>query len=81
MISENEFKFLIWALITLLGILAWIGKLGVKHLSNISTAVNNIEKDLGVLGNDHKNLKNDVKKVEERMVNIENKIMLNGKHL
>lgn len=81
MISENEFKFLIWALITLLGILAWIGSLGVKHLAKISNSVNKMEKDLGILTNDHSNLKDDVKKVETRMATIEQKIMLNGKHI
>lgn len=81
MITQVEFQFLVWVLLALIAILAWIGKLAVKHLSNISIAVNNMEKDLGVLTNDHSNLKDDVKKVETRMATIEQKIILNGKHI
>lgn len=75
-----ETKVLIWLLLALLSILAWIGKLGVKYLSKISESVTNMEKDMSVLANDHANLKADVKKAEERISIIESRYILNGKH-
>lgn len=69
--SVIETKLLVWALATLLAILAWIGRMAVKHLSNISVSVNRIEKDLSVLANDHSNLKEEVKDIKVRITKLE----------
>jgi cell division protein FtsB len=71
MLNATDAKVLIWLVITLLGILAYVGKLGVSQLQSIATSVNKMEKDLGVLTNDHTNLKEDVKEVKERVTKLE----------
>lgn len=72
MISPVELKLLIWALLCLLGILSWIGRLGVKYLSNIATSVNKIEKDIAVLSTEHINLKEEVRDIKDRVKILEN---------
>jgi hypothetical protein len=71
LISVTDTKVLIWLVITLLAILAYVGKLGVSQLQSIAKSVNRMEKDLGVLTNDHTNLKEDVKEVKERVTKLE----------
>jgi cell division protein FtsB len=70
-LNATDAKVLIWLVITLLGILAYVGKLGVSQLQSIAKSVNRMEKDLGVLTNDHTNLKEDVKEVKERVTKLE----------
>lgn len=55
----------------LLTIVGFIGVLGVKQLMKIADAVNGIQKDLQVLGNDHIHLKNDVEEIKERVKSLE----------
>jgi len=69
--SVTDTKVLIWLVITLLAILAYVGRLGVSQLQSIAKSVNRMEKDLGVLTNDHTNLKEDVKEVKERVTKLE----------
>jgi cell division protein FtsB len=71
LISVTDTKVLIWLVITLLAILAYVGRLGVSQLQSIAKSVNRMEKDLGVLTNDHTNLKEDVKEVKERVTKLE----------
>jgi hypothetical protein len=76
-VSATDSKTLMWLVITLLGILAYVGRLGVSQLQSIAKSVNRMEKDLGVLTNDHTNLKEDVKEVKQRVSRLED---LNAHH-
>lgn len=77
MLDVSESKILLWLVVTLLAILAYVGRLGVSQLQSIANSVNKMEKDLGVLTNDHTNLKEDVKEVKERVSKLED---LNSHH-
>ena len=70
-LTENETRFLLWAFVGLLGLLAYIGKLGVSQLKAIANSVNRMERDLSVLTNDHTNLKEEVKDVKDRLKVLE----------
>lgn len=50
----------------LLGIVGFIGALMVKQLVKIADAVHQIQITLGILSNDHNNLKERVEKLEEK---------------
>lgn len=76
-LNATDSKILMWLVITLLGILAYVGRLGVSQLQSIAKSVNKMEKDLGVLTNDHTNLKEDVKEVKQRVSRLED---LNAHH-
>lgn len=49
----------------LLGIVAFVGALMVKQLMKIADAVHSIQIDIGILSNDHNNLKERVTKLEK----------------
>jgi cell division protein FtsB len=55
----------------LLGLIGWIGGGMVDQLKSIARSVSKIETDLGVLANDHSNLKDKVKDVEDRVSELE----------
>ena len=55
----------------LLGILAFVGSMMVKQLMKIAEAVNRIQQELGILANDHVNLKTEVIDVKNRVTKIE----------
>ena len=55
----------------LLGIIGWIGAGMNDNLKNIANSVSKIEKELGVLSNDHANLKSDVYDVRKRVAKLE----------
>jgi hypothetical protein len=57
----------------LLGIVAFVGALMVKQLMLIATSVNKIQQELGILTNDHDNLKSDVSDIKTRITKMENK--------
>lgn len=57
----------------LLGIVAFVGSLMVKQLMKIAEAVNKIQQELGVLTNDHTNLKSEVIDIKHRVTKIEEK--------
>lgn len=64
----EESNALVSILLTaLIAVLGWQGKSVVSKLDKIATSVNNIEKDLGVLANDHTNLKQDHEDLKERV--------------
>lgn len=74
-LTENETRFIIWAIvaiISLLGIVVgWILNRGVTQLEAIATSLNKVEKELGILSNDHVNLKQDVKDIKHRVTKLE----------
>jgi len=55
----------------LLALLAWIGNGMVSKMGGIENALNRIEKELGVLSNDHTNLKDDVIDMKLRLAKLE----------
>lgn len=55
----------------LLGLIGWIGGGMVDQLKSIAKSVSKIETDLGILANDHSNLKDKVNDVEERVSELE----------
>lgn len=54
----------------LLALLAWIGNGMVAKMGGIENALNRIEKEMGILSNDHMNLKSDVHEVKARLTKI-----------
>lgn len=56
---------------TLLALIAYIGNGMIEQLKNITTSLNSIEKELGVLSNDHSNLKESVHDIKERVTKLE----------
>lgn len=55
----------------LLSIVAWTGNSMVSKLEKISDSLSKIEKDFGVLSNDHVNLKEEVRDIKERVKVLE----------
>ena len=70
-LSSVETSFIIWVVLALFSVLAYIGKLAVGQLKRIADTVNKMEKDLSVLANDHINLKDEVKEVKKRVSKLE----------
>jgi len=74
-LTENETKALIWLLIAMggvfLSIITWILNKGVNKMENMASSLNNMERDFKVLVNDHHNLKEDVKDIEQRVRQLE----------
>ena len=56
---------------TLLTILAWVGANMNNNMKTISTTLGNIEKELGVLSNDHGNLKEEFREIKIRILKLE----------
>ena len=56
---------------TLIGLFAWIGKGTISKLDKIATSVNNIENDLGILANDHNNLKTNHDELKKKVLDLE----------
>lgn len=56
---------------TLLSIVGFVGVLMVKQLIKIADAVQNIDKKLEVLANDHDNLKDDHHELKQRVQKLE----------
>jgi chaperonin cofactor prefoldin len=56
---------------TLLSIVGFVGVLMVKQLIKIADAVQNIDKKLEVLANDHDNLKDDHHELKQRVAKLE----------
>lgn len=59
-----EFKFLIWAIGTLLAILAFVGALSVKQLMKMSQDINDIKTTIQVVSTKHEDLEKRVDRVE-----------------
>lgn len=73
--TQNEQTFLTWfisILITCISALfIWILNKGVNKIETIANSLTNMEKDFKVLGNDHTNLKEDVKEIDSRVRTLE----------
>ena len=69
--------FIIGTLLTvLLSVLAWIGNGMVTQLKSISISMQRIEVDLGMLNNDHLNLKAEVKEVRQDIREIKKELAI-----
>jgi len=66
-LTENEQRFFIWLGVAFAGVMVWLFQQFVGYVKNIATSVQKMEKDLGVLTNDHTNLKSEVKEIKERL--------------
>ena len=60
--TPTEVKFVIWVLLALLGIIAWIGKIGVSALIKMSNDIGEIKTTVMVQSAKHDDL--------ERRVNV-----------
>lgn len=66
--TTNELLLLVCSLASIiLGLIAWIGNGMVDELKKIAASVNKIEAEIGILSNDHNNLKEDVKELKQRV--------------
>lgn len=74
-LTQNETTFLIYALTAVialfLSIITWILNKGVNRMENMANSLTNMERDFKVLVNDHTNLKEDVKDIEQRVRTLE----------
>lgn len=74
-LTTNEQTFLIWfisILITCISALfIWILNKGVNKMETIANSLANMERDFKVLVNDHTNLKEDVKEIDNRVRTLE----------
>lgn len=66
-LTENEQRFFLWLGVAFSGILIWLFQQFVGYVKSIAASVQKMEKDLGVLTNDHTNLKTEVKEIKERL--------------
>lgn len=66
-LSPNETHFLIWAALTMLGVLGFIGALGVKALMNMGKDLNEIKVTVKEVATKHE-------ETEKRVTRLENHI-------
>jgi len=66
-LTENEQRFFLWVAIGFASLIVWLLKQFVGYVKSIAVSVQKMEKDLGVLTNDHTNLKTEVKYIKERL--------------
>ena len=67
-LSSNETQFLIWAVITLLGILGFIGALAVKALMSLAKDVNEIKVSIKEIATKHEDLEARVERIETKLI-------------
>lgn len=76
-LTPNETTLLISLLTTVLSLfltfILWILNKGVSKIETIANSLVNMERDFKVLVNDHTNLKDDVKEIDNRVKNLETK--------
>lgn len=74
-LTTNEQTFLIWFISILLtcisALFIWILNKGVNKMETIANSLANMERDFKVLVNDHTNLKEDVKEIDNRVKTLE----------
>lgn len=70
-LTENEQRFFLWLAVAFSGVLIWLFQQFVAYVKSIAKSVQNMEKDLGVLTNDHTNLKEEVKEIKDRLTAAE----------
>lgn len=66
-LTENEQRFFLWLGVAFAGVMVWLFQQFVVYVKSIAKSVQNMEKDLGVLTNDHTNLKEEVKEIKDRL--------------
>lgn len=66
-LTENEQRFFIWLGVVFASLIVWLLKQFVGYVKSIAVSVQKMEKDLGVLTNDHTNLKDEVKDLKQRV--------------
>jgi len=74
-LTQNETVFVLW----LLGIIVtsfftaiiWVLNKGVNRMDAMANSLTNMERDFKVLVNDHTNLKEDVKGIDQRVRTLE----------
>jgi hypothetical protein len=73
--TQTEQQFVTWSCIVLgtilLRIIYVIGNSMVSKLENIASSVEKIDKKLGILANDHTNLKEDHNELKKRVEKLE----------
>lgn len=74
-LTSNETIFVLWIagilLSTFFGAIIWVLNKGVNKMDDMAASLNNMERDFKVLVNDHTNLKEDVKEIEQRVRQLE----------
>lgn len=74
-LTPNETTLLITVLTAVisafLSFILWILNKGVSKIETIANSLINMERDFKVLVNDHTNLKDDVKEIDERVRSLE----------
>lgn len=70
-LTENEQRFFLWLGVCFSGVLIWLFQQFVGYVKSIANSVQKMEKDLGILTNDHTNLKEEVKGIKERLTAAE----------
>lgn len=77
-LTQTEQTFLIWFIGILTtcisGLFIWILNKGVNKMETIANSLSNMERDFKVLVNDHTNLKEDVKEIDNRVKILEHKL-------
>lgn len=70
-LTSNETTFVLWVagilLSTFFAAVIWVLNKGVNRMDDMAQSLNNMERDFKVLVNDHQNLKEDVKQIDERV--------------
>jgi len=67
-LTQNESSFLVWAAITLLSILAFVGAIGVKALLGMAKDINEIKTSIQVQSTKHDGLEKRVEHLEEKVL-------------
>lgn len=74
-LTSNETTFVLWATGVLLSLffsaIIWVLNKGVNKMDDMAASLNNMERDFKVLVNDHTNLKEDVKEIDNRVRQLE----------
>lgn len=74
-LTPTEQHFILWALGIFVAAFSFIGSLGVKQLMKISKDMGDIKITLSIMGQKHDNIENRVKRVEEKLNLIEEKVL------
>lgn len=74
-LTANETVFILWItgilLATFFSLIIWVLNKGVNRMDGMAKSLTNMEQDFKVLVNDHHNLKEDVKEIDERVRKLE----------
>lgn len=70
-LTENEQRFFLWVAVAAVAAIVWLLQQFVGYVKSIASSVSKMEKDLGILTNDHTNLKEIVGDHEKRIRQVE----------